>query len=103
MTARAVLSDPAPERSRERVLLELEAAIRGFEGKHAKLNFRRWCKRHGVTVRMDLMRHEWVRPADVDAALTRLDVQVAPTQAPIAANDDDSTDEAVRRIMEATR
>jgi hypothetical protein len=89
------------DRIPDRVRLELEGARRGFDGKHAKLNFRRWCKRHGVTVTMDLSRHEWVRPADVDAALAKLD---EPTPAPPpmpAAND--STDAAVRQIMQATR
>lgn len=63
-----------------RMLLGAEAAHRGFRN---KLSFRRWCKRHGVDIIKD-GRMEWVRTADIDSALAKLE-QRAPMQP--AAND----------------
>lgn len=52
----------------EWVLLRLEARVRGFEGKHASLKFRRWCKSRRVRVVKD-GRREWVCPREIDAVI----------------------------------
>ncbi len=50
------------------VLLVHEARARGFRN---ALAFRRWCRRRKVPIRAD-GKFQWVRPAEVDAAVSRL-------------------------------
>ena len=63
--------DPSVETSavsaREFVLLSREAAVRGFK---SALAMRRFCRKHSIPVPRT-GRKEWVRPADIVAAVAR--------------------------------
>jgi hypothetical protein len=66
--------------AREFVLLAREAAVRGFK---TVLAMRRFCRKHNISVHR-MGRKEWVRPADIDAAVAR---SVAATHGEVRADD----------------
>ena len=65
------------------VLLRLEAHARGFK---SPLGFRRWCRRHSIPILRD-GRMLWIRRADIDAALERMQAPPAKTPERAAVND----------------
>lgn len=67
--------------NRDRVLLALEAEARGFK---SPLAFKRWCRRHKVTITRD-EKMLWIRPDDVDAALRALASLTPPANTDAAA------------------
>ena len=81
------------------VLLHVEATARGFRN---ALSFRRWCRRHGVPIRMD-GRKQWVAPRDVDAAIATIPTSAAPAPEEPQASTADPVASGVLDLMHRVR